>query len=457
MPESATSNGHLDEDSDQNATLRTLNAFAVDLISIPNEEDLFWYVAQNVVGQLKFVDCVIYQANEAQTKLSQVAALGEKNPFGRSIVNPLEIPFGHGITGKAAQTREAIIIDDLRMDDSYIQDTQQARSEICVPLICGNRVVGVIDSEHPKPNAFGPAELEVLITISAMTSAKLDLLSEAKRSSQRYHDLVAAHAQLSSETSNRKALEAELSNTKKRQAVGQLTGRFAHEFNNLLTVISGNLEFLEADIGHEPFADTLRAAQTAAARGSGLIQSMLAYSQRTHLSPQIASLNAIVTQHVAKNAPPPAHQVALDLDPDLKHINVDQQILDTVLLNLISNACDAMPDGGKVRISTQNITHSLIDEQPLVTPLMVGNYVRLSVQDSGIGISHDALQQVFDPFYTTKPVGNGTGLGLSMTLGFMQQSGGTVAVESVAGQGSVFHLYFPAVEGDEYKLLTKSH
>ena len=98
--------------------LRTLNTFAVDLITIPSVEDLFWYVAQNVVGKLHFVDCVIYQANEAQTELTQVAAWGEKNPYGREILNPMIIPFGHGITGQVAQTQSAIIIKDLLKDQN---------------------------------------------------------------------------------------------------------------------------------------------------------------------------------------------------------------------------------------------------------------------------------------------------------------------------------------------------
>lgn len=169
---------------DETATLRTLNAFAVDVMAIPNVEDLFWYVAQNVVGQLNFIDCVIYRADENQSGLVLVAALGEKNPFGRSIVNPLRIPFGEGITGRVAQNREAIIVEDLLKDQDYIPDTQPARSEICVPLVFRNRVVGVIDSEHPEPNAFGASDLEVLTTVAAMTSAKLELLEEADRSTQ---------------------------------------------------------------------------------------------------------------------------------------------------------------------------------------------------------------------------------------------------------------------------------
>ena len=431
------------EELDEAATLRTLNAFAVDLMSIPTVEDLFWYVAQNVVGRLNFVDCVIYQADDAQTELVQVAALGEKNPFGRSILNPLKIPFGKGITGQVAETREAIVRDDLLLDEDYITDTKVARSEICVPIICGNRIAGVIDSEHSDPNAFGPAELEVLITIAALTGAKLMQLAEADRSNRRYHDLVEAHAQLSQEVTNRRALEAELFSARKLEAVGRLTGKFAHEFNNLLTVISGNLEFLEEDVPQGSPTETLAAAQLAAVRGSELINSMLTFSQRTRLTPEVVNLNRFVQEFCADPKNVVAGTAHLALAPDIAEVNVDTTVLQSVLLNLVGNARDALEDGGIIHIETQNIAHTLRDKRQLSSSLAPGHYVRLSVSDDGEGIGPDDLQQIFDPFFTTKPVGEGTGLGLSMVLGFMQQSGGTVEVQSDCGKGSTFHLYFP--------------
>lgn len=441
---------------DEAATLRTLNAFAVDVIAIPSVEDLYWYVAQNVVGRLNFIDCVIYQANQDQTELTQVAALGEKNPYGRSILNPLKIPFGQGITGQAAQNREAIIIDDLLKDQNYIPDTQPARSEICVPLIFRGRVVGVIDSEHPDPGVFGEAELEVLSTVAAMTSAKLELLAEAERSNQRYHDLVQSHAQLAQETTNRKALEAKLFEARKLEAIARLTGRFAHEFNNLLTVISGNFEFLQEDISNPDTLESLNHAQTAAARGADLIQDMLAFSQRTRLDPKSVDLNKLVTITVERSEPllPRTVEVKLNLADDLWSVHVDPTATENALLNLIMNARDAMPEGGSLEITSENVRHTLSDNQASAPRLAPGSYVCLSVKDHGAGISEDCLQQIFDPFYTTKAVGTGTGLGLSMISGFMQQSGGAVAVQSKIQQGSTFQLYFPATASDTNDLLT---
>lgn len=439
---------------DEAATLRTLNAFAVDLIAIPNVEDLFWYVAQNVVGHLNFFDCVIYRANEDQTILTQVAALGEKNPFGRSIINPLEIPFGKGITGRVAQLREAIVVDDLSADESYIADTQPARSEICVPLVYRNRVVGVIDCEHPNANAFGPAELEVLTTVAAMTSAKLELLEEANRSNQRYHDLIQSHAKLSEETASRRALEAELFEARKLEAIGRLTGRFAHDFNNFLTVISGNLELFEAI---EPSPDArvfLDEAKAAASRGAKLIRDMLAFSQRMRLETEVVDLNQVVKVAFSETEDPTAAVVELTLADGLWPTQTDPSVARQAVLNLIQNAREATPATGKVRVATENLTHAQIDKQSLKSKLKRGDYVCLIVQDEGNGIPDDQLQQIFDPFFSTKPICAGTGLGLSMVIGFMQQSGGAVAVTSGANMGTVFRLYFPTIPNRANDLLT---
>ncbi|MFT6456260.1 MAG: signal transduction histidine kinase [Yoonia sp.] len=454
MLKSAGQYDDLQKTSNEAATLRTLNAFAVDLISIPSVADLFWYIAQNVVGRLKFVDCVIYQADDAQTELVQVAALGEKNPFGRSIINPLQIPFGQGITGQVAQNWQAIVVDDLLKDQNYIVDTQLARSEICVPIICGNRIVGVIDSEHPAPAAFGTAELEILETIAAMTSAKLDLLTEADRSKRRYHDLVEVHAQLSQETTSRKSLEAKLFDARKLEAVGSLTGRFAHEFNNLLTVISGNLDFIKETSGDDVPLDPLHDAQAAAQRGSELIKSMLVFSQRSKLSSKVVDIKTVISALCAPFATDADHQVHMNFAAPVDLVKIDVALFQTALSNLLNNARDVMPAGGPVHITTENFTSNFLDQQPFASAILPGRYVRISVQDSGCGISQDRLAQIFDPFYTTKPIGSGTGLGLSMTLGFMQQSGGTVAVHSDVGQGSTFQLYFPAASKDESDLLT---
>lgn len=428
--------------------LRTLNAFAVDVMTIPNANDLLWYVAQNVVGKLNFVDCVIYTSDLDETVLTQAAAMGAKNPFGRSIVNPLRIPYGQGITGRVAQGREAIIVEDLLNDQDYISDTEPARSEICVPMIFGNRVVGVIDSEHPEPGAFGAAELEILTTVAAMTSAKLELLEEAARSDARYRDLVQSHAQLTRETSNRKALEAELFEARRLETIGRLSGGFAHDFNNILTVISGNLDLLNAlGAASNPAAEEcLSDARTASTKGAELIRSMLAFSQRSHLEPTPVDLHDLVQSTVrwSRKTLPDSVDVTVLASDALWFTHVDRNAAENTLLNLIMNARDAMPRGGRLDFEIDNFTFACQKVGTFASQLSPGDYVRLIVRDTGTGIAEHNLQRIFDPFFTSKPVGSGTGLGLSTVFGFMQQSGGAVTAASNLGEGTTFHLYFPA-------------
>ena len=428
------------------STLRTLNRFAVDLIQIPSAEDLFWYVAQNVVGKLNFVDCVIYQANEEQTSLRQVAAWGAKNPFGRNILNPLIIPFGSGITGRVAQSGKAMIVDDLRSDQDYIADTQPARSEICVPLVFRGRIVGVIDSEHPEPQAFGDIEMEVLDTVAAMTVAKLELLAESERSAQRYRDLVASHDQLSQEITTRKALEARLFEARRLESIGKLTGRFAHEFNNLLTVVLGNLEIAESDPSSPDAKLRLAEARAAGERGARLVRDMLTFAQRARLTPAVVSLNQAILDFTSRTKDLYGRRMVLSLQDDLWPVSMDSRAIDEILSNLVENALDAMASAGSVVIRTENCQIGMADGLQASGDLVPGRYVCLKVTDTGIGIPADRLSQVFDPFFTTKPVGAGTGLGLSIVRGLTQQSGGTISVTSVAGQGSTFELRFPVAQ-----------
>lgn len=168
------------------------------------------------------------------------------------------------------------------------------------------------------------------------------------------------------------------------------------------------------------------------------------------------NLNTTVEDIIARDAASGAGRVVLTLGGDTSPINVDKAVFETVLLHLIKNARDAMPEGSDIHIETDSIMHGLTDERPFATALAPGRYVRLSVRDRGVGIPSGNMQLIFDPFYTTKPVGSGLGLGLSKTLGFMQQSGGTVAVLSDAGKGATIQLYFPALTSDGNDLLTIS-
>lgn len=165
-----------DENVGDRSSLKVLNTFAVELIRITDEEDLAWFVAREVVGELGFPECVVYYADDADEMLRQMAATGKKNPRDREILNRLEVPFGTGITGHVARTGKPTLVDDFHHDDHYIPDLEPARSGVCVPLLSGDRILGVIDCEHSQPGYFRPSHLELLTTVAAMTSSKLELM-----------------------------------------------------------------------------------------------------------------------------------------------------------------------------------------------------------------------------------------------------------------------------------------
>lgn len=245
-----------------------------------------------------------------------------------------------------AQNRQPIIIDNLRNEKDYIADTQPARSEICVPMTSGERVLGVIDSESPEFSAFGEAELEILSTVAAMTSAKIELLEETRTSQKRYEDLMAAHAELTRETNNRKTLEAELFEARQLEAIGRLTGKFAHEFNGLLTVISGNVELLELSNSPEETKELQDSVKKSTARGARLIKDMLAFAQRAHLVPERLDINALVSS-VCKDLDPPARdRVELELANDPWPVSVDPVATQNILLRLVLNGFEANAEGG---------------------------------------------------------------------------------------------------------------
>lgn len=162
----------------EHGVLKALNTLALGIISITDRRDLFWHVAQEVVGKMGFSDCVVYESDRECCCLRQVAAVGHKNPKDRTISNALEIPFGKGITGHVAASGTPCIVDNLAEDLRYIPDIEPALSEICVPFFVRGKLAGVIDCEDPEKGKFGDFHLETLSTVAAVLGVKLDLIQK---------------------------------------------------------------------------------------------------------------------------------------------------------------------------------------------------------------------------------------------------------------------------------------
>ncbi|MGB1010568.1 MAG: PAS-domain containing protein [Thiolinea sp.] len=244
-----------------------------------------------------------------------------------------------------------------------------------------------------------------------------------------------------------KQTQRELLESHKMQALGLLTGGVAHDFNNLLTIILGNLTFLEdSDIDEEEMREAVLCCQQAAQRGSNLIQRLLTFSRRQSLKPEITGLNALIADFTTLLQRTLGETVLLQcqLNPQLPQIKVDRNQLETSLLNLALNARDAMPDGGSLTITTGIYQKSTQPDDDAFSDLAPGDYVMLSINDEGEGMSAETISRAFEPFYTTKPAGLGTGLGLSMVYGFVRQSGGGIDIRSRLKRGTSIRLLFPA-------------
>ncbi|MBL8658529.1 MAG: PAS domain S-box protein [Rhodospirillales bacterium] len=253
------------------------------------------------------------------------------------------------------------------------------------------------------------------------------------------------------DVTERKATEEWLRRSQRLELIGQLTGGIAHDFNNVLAIILGNLQLLqEKGGGDEEDRELIADALWSAERGAELIHRLLAFARRQRLNPRIADLNHIVREmtdllrRTLGEKIAVSEQLAAGLWPAL----IDRGQLENALLNLVVNARDAMPDGGKLTITTSNevVGSELVRSNQEAAP---GDYVCLSVSDTGTGMPADVLERIFEPFFTTKKFGRGNGLGLSMVYGFVHQSGGHVSVTSEVDRGTVVRLFLPRARESE--------
>ncbi|WP_333574012.1 PAS domain-containing protein [Sphingomonas sp.] len=242
-----------------------------------------------------------------------------------------------------------------------------------------------------------------------------------------------------------------LRQSQKMEAVGQLTGGLAHDFNNLLTGVMGNLELLQMRVARGRLDDLDRfitAAQGAGRRAAALTQRLLAFSRRQTLDPKPTDVNQLITglEEMLHRTVGSTAQIEIVGAVGLWAANIDASQLENAIINLCINGRDAMPEGGKLTIQTAN---EWIDERAgRERDLPPGQYISIAVSDNGTGMSPTTIERAFEPFYTTKPIGQGTGLGLSMIYGFSRQSGGQVRIHSELGQGTTVRLYLPRYHGD---------
>jgi PAS domain S-box-containing protein len=341
-----------------------------------------------------------------------------------------------------------VTVADSRLDPRTASSSAEleaisARSFINMPLTEQGGFVALIFVNDTGVRTWSDDDIAFVREVAERTRDA----TERRRAERDLAELAASlERQVADRTADLIATEDALRQSQKMEAVGQLTGGLAHDFNNLLTGISGSLEMIKLRLAQGRSVDVDRyvdAAQGAARRAAALTHRLLAFSRRQTLDPRPIDANALIVgmEDLVRRTVGPSVIVETSLALDLSSTLVDPSQLENALLNLCINARDAMPDGGRLMIETQDRMVDLRSGRE--RDIEPGAYVCLSVSDTGTGMSPAVMTKVFEPFFTTKPIGSGTGLGLSMIYGFARQSGGQVRIHSVVGEGTTVTIYLP--------------
>jgi len=333
------------------------------------------------------------------------------------------------------------------------------RSCLAAPVVSrGGEVLGGLLFGHPEAGAFTEAAERVVAGLAGQAASAIDnarLFRAAQRAKEtlearveaRTQDLRQAIATLHEEVLERERTEDALRQSQKMEAVGQLTGGIAHDFNNMLQGIGGALETVQRRVAQGRTAELgplMEAARQGVTRAAALTHRLLAFARRQALDPRPVEPDALIKgmEELIRRTVGPGIKVELGLRDGVWSVLCDPNQLENALLNLAINARDAMADGGKLTLATKDLRLSASDVagQDGITP---GDYVEISVADTGTGMDEATRARAFEPFFTTKPIGHGTGLGLSQLYGFVRQSGGLVRLDSAPGRGTAVRLYLP--------------
>ena len=370
-----------------------------------------------------------------------------------------KFPMSACISGWAMLHKRTAVIPDIYMDARIPHDAYRptfVKSLIMAPVRVEDPLaaIGAYWADHHIPNANETTLLESLARATAISLANVSLETSlrtaAEHATTQAAEIRAAYAEVKREATQRQQTEDQLRQSQKMEAIGQLTGGMAHDFNNLLSVIIGNLDLLLAEGKSDPETRELAGhALEAALKGADLIRRLLAFARRQPLQPRRVDVNDLVRKltSLMQRMLGEHIKIELDLAGDVWPVVVDPAQLETSLANLATNARDAMPQGGRLRIATAN---RYLDEDYAAqhAEVAAGDYAMIEATDTGTGIPSHLLPRIFEPFFTTKAQDKGTGLGLSMVFGFIKQSGGHINVYSEEGVGTTFRIYLPRVRGD---------
>ena len=415
------------------ASLMSLQEASQAVVSILDEQTLIQTIMNLLTWVIGFEMAILFLADEKQEKLHFAQAVGAVDDLVQR-VKGYEIPLNRmtNILVRVAATGTPRFVKDVESSNlrkgNVILDLFQPQNFAAAPLIARNKVIGVLAGELPREHAdMTETDLNLLMTFS-------NHIAIAIENARLYRDL---------ERTYRSSVQAQ-----KMEAIGTLAGGVAHDFNNILQAILGNISLLLYDLGNDEHRHygKLKQIEKSGQRATDLVRQLLTFSRKGETQPRPLSLNFEVKEvkKLLSSTIPKMIDIELELDPKLRTIDADPVQVNQILMNLAVNARDAMPDGGKLVVGTENV---VLDEDfcrnhPGLKP---GWHVMLWVSDTGHGMEKSTKDHVFEPFFTTKESGKGTGLGLSTVYGIVKSHRGHIVCESERGAGTKFSVYFPAL------------
>lgn len=405
----------------------TLSAGNQALLQATDEESLFHDMCRVAVEQGGYRMAWMGLAdNDAAKTVRPIAFAGYEDGYLAIVKMSWDDgPLGRGPAGRSVRTGQPQINNDFASDQSMGPWRKAAldrgyRASASLPLKDGNRVFGALGLYAAEPGAFGPEEVKLLTYLADDVSYGIVALRTRR---------------------DRDQLERALFQVQKLESLGQLTGGVAHDFNNLLQVILSNLDLaLRMREAPPNIVSRLQNAISAAEQGAKLVRELLAFARRQPLRPEPVGVERLLTGMISLISRTIGETIMIQHKTagDLWVALVDPNQLQNAILNLAINARDAMSAGGRLTVAATNVTLDAPRQD-----LRAGQYVAISIEDTGPGMPPEILDKVFEPFFTTKPEGVGTGLGLSMVYGFAKQSGGDVEIRSQVGRGTIVTLYLP--------------
>ena len=413
--------------------LEVLHQFMMSQASLKSVDDICWNITKTAIGDLGFVDCVVYLINDDGDMLVQRAAHGDKNPSEREILDPIEIPVGSGIVGAVAKMGELQLVNDTRSDPRYILDDDFRCSELAVPILNEGRVVGVLDSEHPEANFYSEEDVKLFTTIAALASTRLDTALALERLETQALEL-------------REAREAAEAASK---AKSQFIASVSHDMRTPLTAIIGYAHLLEEGGGNsDQRSDWLSAVVANSEYMNAMIGNVLDMAAIESGQLQVAADSIDIREWTEKlrqliesRATERGLSLTLNVESGTPAIWVsDRAKLDELAMNLLTNAIKYTLEGS-ITVSVSVLAIDSVD------------WLRIVVDDTGIGMRPSVLDSIFDPFtrvhdMSTHSTIEGTGLGLTVVKSFIDLMGGEIEITSTLGEGTQVAVLLPPAMGD---------